>query len=330
MNHKAKIIKFTELTVKIAIVLLGIFVLYKKLVVNQNVSEIFKEIKTTFTNNNQFMLMLTAVLLVPLNIYLEGIKWKLQIKPIENISNWKSFLSIFTGISAGMFFPNRMGNFLGRIFMLEKGDRIKASLTTLVGGMAQMIATVSIGLIAALFFFKKNYILICVVFFIVISLLILMYFNIHLLKYIQFIIPKRFKEKTEEYFKVFSLYNKTELLKILILSLVRYFLYTFQFVLLIWSFDIPLNYLNAMIPISLTYLMMMIVPFITITEIAVRGSVSILIFEKWMIMNEINTSFGMMVFSASSLLWIFNIAIPALIGLFLTNHLKFFRNKNEL
>lgn len=330
MNHKAKIIKFTELTVKIAIVLLGIFVLYKKLVVNQNVSEIFKEIKTTFTNNNQFMLMLTAVLLVPLNIYLEGIKWKLQIKPIENISNWKSFLSIFTGISAGMFFPNRMGNFLGRIFMLEKGDRIKASLTTLVGGMAQMIATVSIGLIAAIFFLKKNYILICVVFFIVISLLILMYFNIHLLKYIQFIIPKRFKEKTEEYFKVFSLYNKTELLKILILSLVRYFLYTFQFVLLIWSFDIPLNYLNAMIPISLTYLMMMIVPFITITEIAVRGSVSILIFEKWMIMNEINTSFGMMVFSASSLLWIFNIAIPALIGLFLTNHLKFFRNKNEL
>ena len=328
MNHKAKIIKFTELTVKIAIVLLGIFVLYKKLVVNQNVSEIFKEIKTTFTNNNQFMLMLTAVLLVPLNIYLEGIKWKLQIKPIENISNWKSFLSIFTGISAGMFFPNRMGNFLGRIFMLEKGDRIKASLTTLVGGMAQMIATVSIGLIAAIFFLKKNYILICVVFFIVISLLILMYFNIHLLKYIQFIIPKRFKEKTEEYFKVFSLYNKTELLKILILSLVRYFLYTFQFVLLIWSFDIPLNYLNAMIPISLTYLMMMIVPFITITEIAVRGSVSILIFEKWMIMNEINTSFGMMVFSASSLLWIFNIAIPSIIGLFLTYRFKFFR-KNE-
>jgi hypothetical protein len=85
-----------------------------------------------------------------------------------------------------------------------------------------------------------------------------------------------------------------------------------------------------MIPISLTYLLMMIVPFITITEIAVRGSVSILVFEKWMIMNEINPSFGVMVFSASSLLWIFNIAIPALIGLFLTNHLKFFRNKNEL
>ena len=328
MNHKAKIIKFTELTVKISIVLLGIFVLYKKLIVNQNVSEIYNEIKTTFTNKNQFFLMSIALLLVPLNIFLESIKWKLQIKPIENISNWKSFLSIFTGISAGMFFPNRMGNFLGRIFMLEKGDRIKASLTTLVGGMAQMIATVSVGLIALLFFTDRHIILICVIF--IITLLISMYFNIHLLKYFQFLIPERFKVKTEEYFEVFSLYKKTELLNILILSFARYFLYTFQFVLLIWAFKIPLNYFNSMIPISLTYLLMMIVPFITITEIAVRGSVSILVFEKWMIMNEINPSFGVMVFSASSLLWIFNIAIPALIGLFLTNHLKFFRNKNEL
>lgn len=329
MNHKAKIIKLTELTVKIAIVLLGIFVLYKKLFVNQNVSEIINEIETTFTNNNQFLFMIIALLLVPLNIFLEGIKWKLQMKPIENISNWKSFLSIFTGISSSMFFPNRMGNFLGRIFMLEKGDRIKASLTTLVGGMAQMIATISIGLIATLFFIEENIILICVIFFLIVSLSILMFFNIHLLKYIQFLIPKKFKEKAEKYLEVFSLYDKIELLKILMLSFIRYFLYTFQFVLLIWAFNIPLNYLNAMIPISLTYLLMMIVPFITITEIAVRGSVSILVFENWLIMNDINTSFGMMVFSASSLLWIFNIAIPALIGLFLTYRLKFFRNKNE-
>ena len=69
MNHKAKIIKFTELTVKIAIVLLGIFVLYKKLIVNQNVSDIFNEIKTTFINNNQFFFMTVALILVPLNIF---------------------------------------------------------------------------------------------------------------------------------------------------------------------------------------------------------------------------------------------------------------------
>ena len=329
MNNKAKIIKLAELSVKIVILLFGILILYKKLIINQNVTDIIADIEDSFKNKSQFALMLLAIFFVPLNLYLETIKLKFQLKPIENISNWKSFLSIFTGMTAGMFFPNRMGNFLGRIFMLEKGDRIKAAMVTIVGGMAQMIATVCIGLLALILYVKKNYVLIGILSVLIIITLLLLYFNIHLLNYFQFLIPKKFKEKTEEYFKVFSLYNKKELLKILLLSFVRYFLYTFQFVLLIWAFGIPLTYLKAMIPISLTYLAMMIVPFITITEIAVRGSVSVVIFENWLMMNGINSSYGMMVFTASSLLWIFNIAIPAIIGLFLTYRLKFFRNKDE-
>lgn len=329
MNSKAKIVKFIETSVKILIVILGIWILYDKLIHNQNVAQIWQDIENSFKNRRQFILMLTALALMPLNQYLEGLKWRIQLKPVENISRWKSFLSIFTGISAGMFFPNRMGNFLGRIFMLEKGDRLKAAMLTIVGGFAQMIATVGIGLISLMFFLEKHIILYMVGVIIVITALILLYFNIHLLKHIQIIIPKRFKDRTKEYVEIFSRYKRKELIGILSLSFARYFLYTFQFVLLIWAFNIPLSYLNAMIPISMTYLMMMVIPFITITEIAVRGSVSILIFEKWLIMNNINTTFASMVFSASSLLWIINIALPAVIGLLLTYNLKFFRNKNE-
>ena len=328
MNNKAKIIKFTEIMFKIVIVLLGIWILYKKLFHNQNISQLLIDIESSIKTTKNFIFILVALFLVPVNIYLEGIKWKMQLKPIENINIWKSFISIFTGITSGMFFPNRMGNFLGRIFMLEKGDRIKAAMVTIVGGMAQMIATVSIGLIAALFFVNKNLVLLIIAASLIIGILLIMYFNIHFLKYFQFLIPKKFKEKTKEYFEIFSLYNKRELLKILMISFLRYFLYTFQFVLLIWAFDVPLTYFKAMIPISATYILMMIIPFITITEIAVRGSVSILVFEKWLIINNISSQYGMMVFSASSLLWIFNIAIPAIIGLFLIYRLNFFR-KNE-
>lgn len=329
MSDKAKIIKFTETIVKIVIVLLGIWILYKKIIQNQNVTQVWNDIKISFTDKNQFILMIAAFLLVTVNILLEALKWKIQVKPIEDISLGKSYISIFTGMTAGMFFPNRMGNFLGRIFILEKGDRIKAAMVTIVGGFAQMIATVCFGLLAILFFIEKNKMLIFFGIIIIISLLIIMYFKIHLLKYLQLFIPKRFKEKTKSYIEIFSQYDKKELTEILIISFARYLLYSFQFVILIWAFNVPLSYINAMIPISLTYLMMMIVPYITITEIAVRGSVSILIFEKWLMMNGINSSLSAMVFSASSLLWIFNIAIPAVIGLFLTNRLKFFR-KNEL
>ena len=328
MNSKAKIIKFTEIIIKIVIVLLGIWILYKKIFHNQNITQLMTDLKSSVTSTQNYILILLAFLLVSVNIYLEGIKWKVQLRPIEDISKWKSFLSIFTGMTSGMFFPNRMGNFLGRIFMLEKGDRIKAAMVTIVGGMGQMIATVSIGLLASIFFVNKNLVLFFIAVISIIALLLIMYFNIHFLKYFQFLIPKKFKEKTKEYFEIFSLYSKEELLKILTLSFLRYFLYTFQFVLLIWAFNIPLNYMEAMIPISLTYLLMMVIPFITITEIAVRGSVSILVFEKWLILNNISSEYGIMVFSASSLLWIFNIAIPAVLGLFLIHRFKFFR-KNE-
>ena len=327
MNSKAKIIKFTEIFIKIVIVLLGIWILYKKLFHNQNFTQLWLDVKTSVTTINNTLFILLALFLVSVNIYLEGIKWKLQLKPIEDISIWKSFISIFTGITSGMFFPNRMGNFLGRIFMLEKGDRIKAAMVTIVGGFGQMIATISVGLIASLFFVKKYLVLLTIAAIFIIAMLLIMYFNIQILKYFHFLIPKKFKEKTKEYFEIFSFYNKIELLKILTISFLRYFLYTFQFVLLIWAFNIPLTYFQAMIPISLTYVLMMIIPFITITEIAVRGSVSILVFEKWLVINNINTSYGMMVFSASSLLWIFNIAIPSVIGLFLIYRLKFFRKK---
>lgn len=329
MNNKAKVIKIAEISVKIIIVILGVWVLYKKIIQNQNVTQVCHDIKTSFTNSRQFLLMIVAFLLVYLNILLEAFKWKYQVKPIEDISICKSYISIFTGMTAGMFFPNRMGNFLGRIFMLERGDRIKAAMVTVVGGMAQMIATVCFGLLATVCFIKKYYVLIIIGSVIIISTLLLLYFKIHLLKYIQIFIPNRFKEKTKSYVEIFSQYSKRELLNILIISFARYLLYSFQFVLLIWAFNIPLSYVNAMIPISLTYFMMMFVPFITITEIAVRGSISIIIFEKWLIINSINSSLSALVFSASSLLWIFNIAIPAIIGLFLTNRLKFFR-KNEL
>lgn len=327
MNSKAKIIKLTETIVKIVIVLLGIWIIYKKIIHNQNITQLWSDIKSSFTSTKHIYLLILTIILVPVNIYLEGVKWRIQLKPIENISYYKSFLSIFTGLTAGMFFPNRMGNFLGRIFMMENGDRIKAAMVTIVGGMAQMIATVSIGLIATIFFVNKYFVLLTISIILIVALLLLIYFNIHVLKYFQFLIPKKFKEKTKEYFDVFSLYDKKELLKILIISFLRYFIYTFQFVLLIWAFNIPLTYLNAMIPISFTYLLMMVIPFITITEIAIRGSVSILVFEKWFIINGISNSLELMVFSVSSLLWILNIAIPSIIGLFLIHRLKFFRQK---
>ena len=129
--------------------------------------------------------------------------------------------------------------------------------------------------------------------------------------------------------EIFSSYSKKDLAVILLIAVAKYAVYSFQFVLLIWAFDVPLNYFQAMIPIMITYLLMTVIPYITITEIAVRGAVCIGVFEIWLTMQGISSSFTMMVFFASTMLWLYNLAIPAVIGLFFIRKLKFIRSSYE-
>ena len=318
------------MAIKILIVLAGCWVLYVKIIKNQDITEMWESVKLSFSSTKNVLLMLAAFILMPVNMAFETRKWQKSIQPVERVPFRKAYTAIFTGITAGMMFPNRTGDFLGRIFILEKGNRLKAAMLTFVGNMAQMLVTVSLGCIAWIFFgHENNYWYILIISLIITVLGFLLYFNIHILRHIQRLIPKKWRPRTEKYMEIFSSYSKKDLAVILLLAIAKYAVYSFQFVLLIWAFDVPLNYFQAMIPIMLTYLLMTVIPFITITEIAVRGAVCIGVFEIWLAMLGINTSFTMMVFSASTMLWLYNLAIPAIFGLFFIRKLKFIRSSYE-
>ena len=318
------------MAIKILIVLAGCWVLYVKIIKNQDIIEMWESVKLSFSSTKNVLLMILAFVLMPVNMAFETRKWQKSILPVERVPFRKAYTAIFTGITAGMMFPNRTGDFLGRIFILEKGNRLKAAMLTFVGNIAQMLVTVSLGCIAWVFFtHEKYYWYVLILSLIIIVLGYLLYFNIHILKHLQRLIPKKWRSKTEKYMEIFGSYSKQDLAVILLIAVAKYVVYSFQFVLLIWAFDVPLNYFEAMVPIMLTYLLMTVIPFITITEIAVRGSVCIWVFEAWLNMHGISSSFTMMVFSASTMLWLYNLAIPAIIGLFFIRKLKFIRGSYE-
>ena len=329
-SHNAKIRKFAETAIKILIVLAGCWILYVKIIKNQDLTEMWESVKTSFSSTRNVLLMALAFILMPLNMALETRKWQKSIQPVERVPFWKAYTAIFTGITAGMMFPNRTGDFLGRIFILEKGNRFKAAMLTFVGNIAQMLVTVSLGCIAWIFFtHEKYYWYVLILSLIIIVLGYLLYFNIHILKHLQRLIPKKWRPRAEKYMEIFGSYSKKDLAVILLIAFAKYAVYSLQFVILIWAFDVPLNYLEAMVPIMLTYLLMTVIPFITITEIAVRGSVCIYVFEAWLTRLVISAAFSMMVFSASTMLWLYNLAIPAIIGLFFIRKLKFIRSSYE-
>ena len=329
-SHNAKIMKIAETAIKILIVLAGCWFIYDKIIDNQDITKMWDSVKLSFSSPKNVFLMVLALLLMPIDMSFEAIKWQKSVLPVEKVPFKKAFTAIFTGVTAGMMFPNRTGDFLGRIFILEKGNRIKAAMLTFVGNIAQMVVTISFGCFAWIFFHQGSRIFYVIIISLTIIILIfVLYFNIHILRYLQKIIPQKWRPRTEQYMAVFGLFSKRELVVILLLAFAKYFVYSFQFVLLIWAFDVPLGYFEAMIPIMMTYMLMTVIPFITITEIAVRGSVCIFVFEKWLGIMGISTSLSMMVFSASTMLWIYNLAIPAIIGLFFIRKLKFMRRSYE-
>ena len=318
------------MAIKILIVLAGCWILYVKIIKNQDLTEMWNSVKTSFSSTKNVLLMVLALILMPVNMAFETRKWQKSISPVEKVPFRKAFTAIFTGITAGMMFPNRTGDFLLRIFILEKGNRLKAAMLTFVGNIAQMLVTVSLGCIAWIFFTQEKYYWwVLIISLIIIVLGYLLYFNIHILKHLQRLIPKKWRPRAEKYMEIFSSYSKKDLVQILLLAVAKYLVYSFQFVLLIWAFDVPINYLEAMIPIMITYLLMTVIPYITITEIAVRGSVCVFVFETWLTRLGISTSFTMMVFSASTMLWLYNLAIPAIIGLFFIRKLRFIRSSYE-
>lgn len=328
--NNAKIRKIAELAIKILIVLAGCWVLYIKIIKNQDLTEMWTSVKLSFSSTRNVLLMVLAFVLMPVNMAFETMKWQKSIQPVEKIPFGRAFTAIFTGITAGMMFPNRTGDFLGRIFILEKGNRIKAAMLTFVGNIAQMLVTLSMGCVAWVLFCKGSGQLYAgLLSLIILTLGCLLYFNIHILRHLQRLIPKRWRPRAEKYMETFSSYSKRDLAIILLLAIAKYVVYSLQFVLLIWAFEVPLDYFEAMVPIMMTYLLMTVIPFITVTEIAVRGSVCIFVFEKWLMGMGISTSFTMMVFSASTMLWLYNLAIPAVIGLFFIRKLKFIRSSYE-
>ncbi|MBO4574727.1 MAG: hypothetical protein J5708_05330 [Bacteroidales bacterium] len=322
--------KIAETAIKILIVIAGCWVLYVKIIKNQDLTEMWQSVKMSFSSLKNILLMVLAFLLMPVNMAFETIKWQKSVLPVEKVPFKKAYVAIFTGVTAGMLFPNRTGDFLGRIFILEKGNRIKAAMLTFVGNIAQMIVTVSLGCVAWMFFSEGNSLWYKIVIsLIIIALAFLLYFNIKFLIYFKKLIPNKWRPRVEKYMEIFGAFSRSDLARILLIAIAKYAVYSFQFVLLIWAFDVPLNYFQAMIPIMMTYLLMTVVPFITITEIAVRGGICTSVFDSWFAINGINTAFSMMVFSASTMLWLYNLAIPAIIGLFFIRRLKFMRSSYE-
>ncbi|MEM9984879.1 MAG: lysylphosphatidylglycerol synthase transmembrane domain-containing protein [Bacteroidota bacterium] len=96
-----------------------------------------------------FLPFILGVSMLPINLWLEVKKWCLlvrQAKPSYSMNSaWRGVLA---GAAAGIFTPNRMGDYAGRLMYLPAGFHVKAAVYTFVSRIAQMAVTLLLGTLA--------------------------------------------------------------------------------------------------------------------------------------------------------------------------------------
>jgi hypothetical protein len=123
------------------------------------------------------------------------------------------------------------------------------------------------------------------------------------------------KKKVLDELSVIHTYNSGELIHVLLLSLCRYCLFAFQYYLLLRLFSLEVPLIDGLILISSIYFVMALVPSVALSELGIRGSVALFFFGNYFVSCGIaddQMSFG--IISASFLLWIINLAVPAIAG----------------
>jgi hypothetical protein len=313
---------------KIGIVAFALFFLYEQLTAKSsfeqfNNADVLQQIK------EHYSILIVIVLMMFLNWFLEALKWQFLIKKIEEISFSRSVRAVFSGITVSAFTPNRVGEYGGRVFCLEKADRIQAVFITIIGSMAQLITTIFFGSIGILLLpslmpeftqilslMEYSYPILVFVFLLLNSLLIVIYLNTSVLSLLLSRI--KFLNKYEKYNSVFSFYSVEELAKVLLFSVARYAVFTTQFFILLHVFGVVINYTDALVLIMTMLFVISVIPTIAITEIGVRGSVALFLFG-------LISSNTVGILSATFVMWIINLLLPALIGTAFIFTLKFFR-----
>jgi uncharacterized membrane protein YbhN (UPF0104 family) len=307
-----KLYKYINLLVRLCIGIGAVCFIYFKLK-----DDFLEHIQFLSTNKIDYYLLLIVIFLMPLNWGVEAFKWKYAIQKIEKISFYRSLKLTLIGITLSLFTPNRVGEIPARAMILNKSKFKELTLRTIITSYSQLLITILMGCIGFIltinqFALKINswYIIIGVS--IVLIFLFLIYFKINRLeKYLTRI--SYFKKK--KIFSALTASTTEELMKILVMSFIRYLIFFLQFYLVLRATGVLLFGLNEIMLISVCFMFSSVIPTLLISEIGVRGSVSLFVFG-------LVSDMDVQIILASVLLWVINVIFPALYGVFNLKHVK--------
>ncbi len=305
--------------------------IYKQIQAQTDLEQSWQTILLALNGPNNWKIVLVSLLML-VNWGIEARKWQIQVKGIERLSFLNAFKAILAGQAMGFNTINRIGEPIARAAFLKEGNKMRGAVLSIVGSMAQIIVTFAMGTLA-LIYLRLNILngdrqleglsvfwLDALIYVIGMGILLfsLAYFKlaglIQVLEKIPFIRKYQFfLEKLEDF-------HWNELIRLLSLSLVRYFVFLVQYYILLQVFDIHVFWLEAFSLVGVMFLVLGIVPTIALAELGFRGKVSLLLLGLIS-----SNSIGIIATAAG--IWLINLILPAIAGTLFILGIRIFRNK---
>jgi hypothetical protein len=309
------------------------FSIYRHIVNQPDSKQAFLRIKESLYSEQGWKAILVIVLMLA-NWSCEAFKWRVLVGHIQKISFVTAFKAILSGLSVSLAMntPNGSGEYIGRILYVKQGNRLRAITLTLVGSISQLIVTMVLGTIGLFLLRDKFYNATsdtfhlsfhlsdaiaygCVAF---TTFLAGVYFELSWLVRLIEKIP--FVKKYSFFIQKLEDFRWQELLKVLIISALRYSVFVVQYLLLLQVFNVGIPIFTAFWLITIMFLALAVVPTIALAELGVRGRISIFLFGMY------STNTLGIVFTASAI-WLINLVVPALAGSLFLLGIKLFRSK---
>jgi hypothetical protein len=269
--------------------------IYNKVAHNENLNQYSADIKIQFAKVTFFEWAVLFLLFLG-NYLMEAIKWQNLLASWSPISILKSYKSVLIGQAFAFFTPARSGDYVGRILLLPPGSKIKGVAQLAWSSYAQLIITISIGSIALFFnlpFFPW------IKWFMPLGLIAALFFYFH---------PGEFKGWLNKINQL-QIENKLKL-NLLGLSFLKYMIFILQYTWAVKMLNIPITPIDLWIALGVLFLLLSIIPSISLTDLVIRGQIIVVLLEPYY-----NNS--LMLICLSTIIWAVNFLLPAIIGAFL-------------
>ena len=269
--------------------------IYNKVAHNENLNQYSADIKIQFEKVTYFEWAVLLLLFLG-NYLMEAIKWQNLLASWSPISIFKSYKSVLIGQAFAFFTPARSGDYVGRILLLPPGSKIKGVAKLAWSSYAQLIITISIGSVALFFnlpFFPW------IKWFMPLGLIAALFVYFH---------PGQFKGWLNKINQL-QIENKLKL-NLLGLSFLKYIIFVLQYTWAVKMLNIPITPIDLWIALGVLFLLLSIIPSISLTDLVIRGQIIVVLLEPYY-----NNS--LMLICLSTIIWAVNFLLPAIIGAFL-------------